>query len=82
MSKTLTAIFDGDVLRPDSPLDLKPNTRYVITIQSVDMPVAQENAWDVLEAMTGTVEAPSDWSSEHDHYLYGIPLRQPHGSNE
>lgn len=61
MSKTLTAIFDGDVLRPDSPLDLKPNTRYVITIQPVDMPVAQENAWDVLEAMTGTVEAPSDW---------------------
>ena len=76
MSKTLTAIFDGDVLRPDSPLDLKPNTRYVITIQSVDMPVAQENAWDVLEAMTGTVEAPSDWSSEHDHYLYGTSKRQ------
>ena len=82
MSKTLTAIFDGDVLRPDSPLDLKPNTRYVITIQSVDMPVAQENAWDVLEAMTGTVEAPSDWSSEHDHYLYGTPKRQPHVSSE
>ena len=74
MNKTLTAIFDGDVLRPDSPLDLKPNTRYVITIQSVEQPVAQENAWDVLEAMTGTVEAPSDWSSEHDHYLYGTPL--------
>jgi hypothetical protein len=26
----------SDVLRPDSPLDLSPNTRYVITIQSVD----------------------------------------------
>ena len=76
MSKTLTAVFDGDVLRPDSPLNLEPNTRYVITIQSVDMPVTQENAWDVLEAMTGTVEAPSDWSSEHDHYLYGTPKRQ------
>jgi hypothetical protein len=30
-------------------------------------------AWDVLEALAGTVEAPSDWSSEHDHYLYGSP---------
>ncbi len=76
MSKTLTVVFDGDVLRPDSPLDLEPNTRYVITIQSIKQPVAQENAWDVLEAMTGTVEAPSDWSSEHDHYLYGTSKRQ------
>ncbi len=31
------------------------------------------NAWDVLESLTGTVEAPADWSAEHDHYLYGIP---------
>ncbi|MBS3028597.1 MAG: hypothetical protein HCA25_16340 [Dolichospermum sp. DET50] len=31
------------------------------------------NAWDVLEALTGTIEAPSDWSSQHDHYLYGNP---------
>lgn len=61
MSKTLTVVFDGDVLRPDSPLDLEPNTRYVITLQSVEQPVAEENAWDVLEAMTGTIEAPHDW---------------------
>jgi hypothetical protein len=33
----------------------------------------EPNAWDVLEALTGTIEAPSDWSSEHDHYLYGTP---------
>ena len=31
------------------------------------------NAWDVLEALTGTIEAPSDWSSQHDHYLCGNP---------
>jgi len=40
MSKTLTVAFDGDVLRPDSPLDLKPNARYVITIESVEQSVA------------------------------------------
>lgn len=28
------------------------------------------NAWDVLESLTGTVEAPADWSAEHDRYLY------------
>jgi hypothetical protein len=35
------------------------------------------NAWDVLESLTGTVEAPIDWSAEHDHYLYGTPNHQP-----
>jgi len=34
------------------------------------------NAWNVLESLTGTVEAPVDWSAEHDHYLYGTPKRQ------
>lgn len=35
------------------------------------------DAWDVLEALTGTIEAPPDWSAEHDHYLYGTPKHQP-----
>ncbi|MBE9012400.1 hypothetical protein IQ250_19565 [Pseudanabaenaceae cyanobacterium LEGE 13415] len=34
------------------------------------------NAWDVLESLMGTIEAPADWSSEHDHYLYGTPKQQ------
>ena len=69
MPKTLTAVFDGHVLRPDVPLDLEPNTRYVITVQTA----SSEDAWDVLERLAGTVTAPSDWASEHDHYLYGTP---------
>lgn len=40
-------------------------------------PVAGGNAWDVLEALIGTIDAPSDWSSEHDHYLYSTPKHQP-----
>jgi len=31
--------------------------------------------WDLLEQAAGTVEMPSDWASEHDHYLYGTPKR-------
>lgn len=33
------------------------------------------DAWDVIESLIGTVEAPPDWASEHDHYLYGTPKR-------
>ena len=30
-----------------------------------------DDLWDLLEETAGTVEAPEDWSIEHDHYLYG-----------
>jgi hypothetical protein len=73
MNKMVTVVFDGNVLHPDAPLDLTPNTRYVITIQELKSPSPSGDAWDVLEAMVGTVEASEDWSSEHDHYLYGTP---------
>jgi hypothetical protein len=34
---------------------------------------SEQNAWDVLESMTGTIEAPPDCSINHDHYLYRVP---------
>ena len=45
-------------------------------------PVAGGNAWDVLEALIGTIDAPNDWSSEHNHYLYGTPKHQSEPLNE
>lgn len=74
---TITVVFDGEVLRPEAPLDLELNARYVITIQPE--PTFQD-AWDVLERYAGTVDAPADWSIEHDHYLYGTPKR--HANDE
>jgi len=77
MEKTLTVVFDGAVFRPAAPVDLEPNTSYVITIVSQSPPSCKvEDAWDVLDQMTGTVDGPDDWSAEHDHYLYGTPKRQ------
>ncbi|MGK7922097.1 MAG: hypothetical protein AB4080_19040 [Trichodesmium sp.] len=77
MNKTVTVTFDGTALHPDSPLNLKPNKRYRIQIiseeQLTDIP--KENAWDILESLAGTCEAPEDWSIQHDHYLYGTPKR-------
>ncbi len=73
MNNKVTVIFDGNVLRPDTPLDLTPNMRYSITIQELGTPDVIFDAWDVLEELTGTIVAPPDWSSEHDHYLYGTP---------
>ena len=48
----------------------KDNPLFSETLEDIE---AEGNAWDVLETLTGTIEAPSDWSSQHDHYLYGTP---------
>jgi hypothetical protein len=31
--------------------------------------------WDIIEGLVGTIDGPTDWSSQHDHYLYGTPKR-------
>jgi hypothetical protein len=60
----------------DLPNDLQQQVlKFVVTLRQQHLHTS-ENAWDVLESLTGTVEAPADWSAEHDHYLYGTPKRQ------
>jgi hypothetical protein len=54
-----------------------PLQQQVLTFIQTLRPTPEPNAWDVLESLTGTVEAPADWSSNHDHYLYGTPKHQP-----
>jgi hypothetical protein len=72
---TLIVTFDGSVFYPETSLELEPNKRYKIQIISKELSSEKpsENAWDVLESLAGTIDAPDDWSSEHDHYLYGTP---------
>ncbi len=48
---------------------------FVLTLRQEHLQTSG-NAWDVLESLTGTVEAPADWSAEHDHYLYTTPKHQ------
>ena len=76
MSETVVVVYDGQVLRPETPLDLEANMRYLVTITPVDPTATQDDAWDVLDRLAGTVDVPADWTSEHDHYLYGIAKRR------
>ena len=76
MGKTMTVVFDGRVLRPESPVDLEPDTRYLVTLEEISPLSTAMDAWSLLESLAGTIEAPKDWASEHDHYLYGAPKRQ------
>ncbi len=75
MNKIITAIYDGRTLCPDTPLDLRPNERYIIIIQGEAQPAKRSDAWVTLADLAGSVDAPEDWAIEHDRYLYGTSTR-------
>ncbi len=74
MVKTIEALFDGTVIRPDEPLALEPNTRLKITIEAIK-PVKKtrkkKTASFLDTALSMKIEGPSDWSENIDKYLYG-----------
>ncbi len=76
MSTTVTATFDGKVLVPESPVDLKPHARYVLHVEQELPPVAESSdGWDVIESLIGSVQGPPDLSVNHDHYAYRLPKK-------
>ena len=72
MTTLFHAVYDGKVLHPMEKIDLEPNLTYRITIETT---LHERNARlkNLLDDIIGTANGQPDWSSEHDHYLYGIP---------
>ncbi|OQA15270.1 MAG: hypothetical protein BWY64_02937 [bacterium ADurb.Bin363] len=70
MSKIVQAIFDGQVLKPENPLDLAPNTRVKLIIESVDTEDKKPLSF-IDTALSVKIEGPPDWSENFDDYLYG-----------
>ena len=70
MTRTMTATFDGEVLRPDEPVDLKPNTKVRITIEASE-PQPEKTLSFLDTAASLNLEGPADWSERFEEYLYG-----------
>ena len=70
MSQTLDATFDGSVFRPDKPIELEPNTRVRITIETAATSDQQPESF-LRVARSLNLVGPPDWSSRLDDYLYG-----------
>ncbi|MGC9444776.1 MAG: hypothetical protein ACP5E9_07635 [Candidatus Methanospirareceae archaeon] len=70
-TKTLHAVFDGKVLKPEGSVDLETGKRYVLVIESDQelSAVEEDPAFDVASLAVKTNIA--DLATEHDHYLYG-----------
>ncbi len=69
MVRTIEAVFDGEVLRPENPLALEPNTRVRITIETVE-PSTKEATSFLDVALSLNLEGPPDWAANIEAYLY------------
>ncbi|HEX5726707.1 MAG TPA: hypothetical protein VFX98_14625 [Longimicrobiaceae bacterium] len=70
MTTTVYATFDGEVLRPDHPVPLAPNTRVRVTIET-EASGEPRTASFLRTAETLNLEGPPDWSARLEEYLYG-----------
>lgn len=69
MTKSIEAVFDGVALRPAEPLELPPNSRVRVTIESLTTPAKGESFLQTARSLALT--GPQDWSSRLEAYLYG-----------
>lgn len=76
MSNSITAKVLEEMA--ELPADLQQKVlQFVEALRQKHREEPSGDAWDVLDSLTGTIEAPPDWSADHDHYLYGTPKHQP-----
>ncbi len=70
MTQTVEAVYDGAVLRPETSLELEPNTRVRITVEVLSSPEAATPSF-LRTARSLGLSGPTDWSANLDNYLYG-----------
>ena len=70
MTTTLYATFDGEVLRPDHPVPLAPNTRVRITVETEHEGEPGTGSF-LRTAQDLNLDGPADWSARLNDYLYG-----------
>lgn len=89
MKASFEVIFDGEALLPQEPMELQPNVRYRVTIETLpaDNGATAEKTEPVvnddrplmrlakLAEKYGGLGMPSDFAEQHDHYLHGTPKR-------
>lgn len=74
MAKSIRAIFDGQVLRPEEPINLKPNSRCIVTIEpEVEQKAQAEGETYPLStiASLATDMGVDDLSTRHSWYAHG-----------
>ncbi|MGB3190455.1 MAG: hypothetical protein WBB43_13665 [Limnoraphis sp.] len=66
----ITAIFDGQSLQLESPLNLEVGTRVKITVETL-LPPNNTPKTFLQTAQSLQLQGDPDWSENIDQYLYG-----------
>jgi hypothetical protein len=75
---SIHAHFDGKVIVPDDPVDLRPGQDLIVQIEPAHPDRAQQESalnW-LVENSVDSPDIPADLAEQHDHYLYGSPKRE------
>jgi hypothetical protein len=80
MSKTLEAVFDGEVLRPEDKTGLQPHARYRVTVEEIERPAPQDSVEYPLNALLrlATDMGVSNLAARHDEYAHGKLAEHDH----
>ncbi|CAN5784224.1 hypothetical protein BH23GEM7_BH23GEM7_32390 [soil metagenome] len=70
MTRILFATFDGEVLRPEEPVALAPNTRVRLTIETTEVNETSSASF-LRTAQALNLQGPANWSARIEDYLYG-----------
>ena len=70
MVKTIEATFDGTAFLPAEPIQIEPNTRVRLTIETEAPPTDQPMLF-LDTARSLNLKGPPDWSARFHEYLYG-----------
>ena len=78
MASIIEVTYDGKALLPDEPLELEPNTRVRIIVETV-LPNSSEPPSVLDVALSLDLKGPPDWATNIDRYLYGTPGKDKTG---
>lgn len=70
MTKTLILKYDGNVFRPEEPVDLSPETRVRAVIEPVERTPGRPGGF-LRTTSSLSIDGPPDWSRRLEEYLYG-----------
>ena len=76
MALAVRAVFDGQVLRPEQPIDIEPGTTYVVTIEGEAPadhdPPAEAEPYPLTEIARLAVDmGVADLAAHHHRYAHG-----------
>lgn len=71
MEKTVDATFDGEIFRPNEPVDLEPNTRVTLRLAGKKKKKTGKPGSFLDYLLSVDLDLPPDYASNIDEYLYG-----------